>query len=84
MQATEVELETFWGTPSTKAQFHDALSRQLAAFDADDLQTIAAEHADEIMTLMRVDSQSVGYVFSREKALLIMRRVRVELNGAAA
>ena len=84
MEATEVELETFWGTPSTKAQFNEALSRQLAAFDADDLQTIAFEHALEIMGLMRVDSQSVGYVFSREKALLVMRRVRTELHGAAA
>ena len=84
MQATDIELDTFWGTPSTKAQFDEALSRQIAAFDGDDLQTIAAENADEIMSLMRVDSRAVGYVFSREKALLIMRRVRTELHGAAA
>ena len=84
MQATDIELDTFWGTPSTKAQFDEALSRQIAAFDGDDLQTIAADHADEIMSLMRVDSSAVGYVFSREKALLVMRRVRTELHGVAA
>ena len=84
MHATDIELDTFWGSPTTEAQFDEALSRQTAAFDADDLQTIAAEHALEIMALMRVDCRAVGHVFSREKALLILRRVRVELNGDSA
>jgi len=84
MQATEIELDTFWGTPTTEAQFDEALSRQTAAFDADDLQTIAAEHALEIMSLMSIDSRAIGRIFTREKAVLILRRVRVELNGATA
>ena len=84
MQVTEMELEHFWGNDTTEAQFDEAFARQLDAFDADDLQTIAAEHAVEIMSLMSIDSRAIGRIFTREKSVLILRRVRDELNGATA
>ena len=52
MEATDRELEQFWGTPTTAEQWAEATERQTLAYDSDDLDEVVYENSAVILAAL--------------------------------
>ena len=80
--ATDRELDQFYGTPPTEAQVQESIARFTEAFDADDLATIAS-YGEEVLlpALASGDLLKVGLFMSESRKALIAGWVSKELYG---
>ena len=82
MEATDRELDQFWGTPVSEAQWAEATERQTLAYDSDDLDEVVYEHSAVILAALAAgDLLTIGKVFADARAKTITRRVSFELTG---
>ena len=82
MEATDRELEQFWGTPTTAEQWAEATERQTLAYDSDDLDEVVYENSAVILAALAAgDLMTVGKVFADAREKTITRRVSFELTG---
>ena len=82
MEATDRELEQFWGTPTTAEQWAEATERQTRAYDIDDLHEVVYENSAVILAALAASELlTVGKVFADARAKTITRRVNIELTG---
>lgn len=80
--ATDAELDSFYGVPATQAEIDEAIKRQSAAFDKDDLLDILYEHGDKILAdLSKSYSWSVGDRIYQARKSVIASRASCELYG---
>lgn len=80
--ATDAELDSFYGVPATQAEIEEAIKRQSAAFDKDDLLDILYEHGDKILAdLANAYTWSVGDRIYQVRKETIARRTSMELYG---
>jgi hypothetical protein len=80
--ATDRELEAFYGADTTVAQWREANERQMAAYDADDVQTAAIENADAILAAMNAgDYHRIGFILTVARDVTVTRRVNFEMTG---
>lgn len=81
MQATDAELDQHYGPDETEEQWVEAYQRQWLAYDADDLQTAAAEHATRIFALLKVRNfAAVGQLLDVDRATVAARRAAHEMR----
>ena len=82
MEATDRELEQFWGTPTTAAQWAEATERQTRGYDEDDLADAVYENSAILLAALAAgDLIKVGAVLAAERTKTITRRVSFELTG---
>ena len=82
MEATDRELEQFWGTPTTAAQWAEATERQTRGYDEDDLTDAVYENSAILLAALAAgDLIKVGAVLAAERTKTITRRVNIELTG---
>ena len=82
MEATDRELEQFWGTPTTAEQWAEATERQTRGYDEDDLADAVYENSAILLAALAAgDLIKVGAVLAAERAKTILRRVNIELTG---
>ena len=80
--ATNKELDQFYGREVTQAEINDAIVRQAAAFDADDLAEIVAENAVNILAYMQYGYiWLIGHRLIEARKEIIDRRASIELYG---
>ena len=82
MEATDRELEQFWGTPITAEQWAEATERQTRGYDEDDLADAVYENSAILLAALAAgDLIKVGAVLAAERTKTITRRVNIELTG---
>ena len=82
MEATDRELEQFWGTPTTAEQWAEATERQTQGYDEDDLVDAVYENSAILLAALAAgDLIKVGAVLAAERTKTITRRVNIELTG---
>jgi hypothetical protein len=81
-EATDRELEQFWGTPVSESQWAEATERQTRGYDEDDLADAVYENSTVLLAALAAgDSTQVGAVLAAARTLTISRRVDIELTG---
>jgi hypothetical protein len=81
-EATDRELEKFWGTPVSEAQWARATERHAEAYDEDDLADAVYENSTVLLAALAAgDLPKVGAVLAAARTLTISRRVDIELTG---
>jgi hypothetical protein len=81
-EATDKELEQFWGTPVSESQWAEATERQTRGYDEDDLADAVYENSAILLAALAAgDLKKVGAVLAAERTKTITRRVNVELTG---
>ena len=81
-EATDSELDTFWGRPATEYEWANAKREATQAYDADDVQVAAYELAAEILDALRDnDFQKVGEILATARAVTIARRTSFAVTG---
>ena len=82
MEATDRELDQFWGTPVSEAQWAEATERQTQGYDEDDLADAVYENSAILLAALAAgDLLTIGKVFADARAKTITRRVSFELTG---
>jgi len=79
---TDKELDQFYGREVTESEIRDAIARQAAAFDANDLTEVVAENAVLILAYLQGEYfEDIGRAIDRQKRETIARRASIELYG---
>ena len=83
MQATERELDQFYGHVVEERQLHEATKRHEDAYDLDDLFDACAEHQEVILyCIQKQHYTKIGHLFTAHKDATVKRRVNLELGLA--
>ena len=81
-EATDSELDTFWGREPSAYEWANAKREAAQAYDADDVQTAAIDHGAEILDALRSnDLHKVGEIFAAARAATIARRASFAVTG---
>jgi hypothetical protein len=81
-EATDRELDEFWGTPVCPSQWARATERHAEAYDEDDLADAVFENSEVLLAALAAgDMIKVGAVLAAERTNTIKRRVDIELTG---
>lgn len=85
---TNAEEDQVFGAEVTPGEMQSTLARQLAALDAEDCASVAADCAERILSAFHDDSQlsidrviTIGTIVMGELQLLAQRRANIELYG---
>jgi len=82
MNATIQELDTFYGTETTLAQFNECSKRQTEAYDEQDLIDACNDQQGDILIALALgDIVKVGRILATERQFTIERRINIELFG---
>ena len=83
MEATNRELNQFYGHEVEERKVHEATKRHEDAFDLDDLFDTCVEHEAVILhCIQKQQYASIGEIFTKQRADVVKRRVNLELGLA--
>ena len=81
--ATNRELDQFYGHEVEERKVHEATKRHEDAFDLDDLFDACTEHEAVILhCIQKQQYASIGELFVKQRADVVKRRVDIELGLA--
>lgn len=85
MQATDRELDAFYGISVTTAKRAEVVKRQEAAYDAHDLVEDISEKAEQLLAAIKAGNlHEAGWRIACARGATIERRVNIELHGVKA